>query len=878
MSPATNLAISPNTGISSGLSDTGAVTFTGNLSAAGITVDVFDTSTNTDLGNATVTGTSFSLHLHLAEGSHALRARATLDGTYADAFFTVLVDLTPPSSHVVNSLGTSQSSDTFPVSVTFSDPAGAGGAPASGVSSVDLYVSDNNGPFSLYQTLNVAPAASGTVTFTFVGQDRNLYAFHSIALDAAGNTEIKSNSAIEASTSVPDLHPPVTHILASGPSYSWGPFPASEFSSLAPSSYSNGVFTLNWAGADPDQNTGAPAGSIALVNVYVEVDGGAPVLIAQLTGGTANGNGVYSGSITYNALADGLSHTYSFYSVGVDDQQLKQYAPQGGPAAADVAFTATYTAAFAVQNLVVEKNIAERSFIQYLDLNFNQTAATSPALQSLAAGLAGTSPNSFVELEWYGENLTASSGPQGSVNLFNKGTTASVSLTGNDLSINFGPSGITSLLTETGVKGTGSPTSSFGDGWYALAIDPNGNPSKGQVFWEPFFRLLGSAAGDLTVTGPYTAAGTDAYVVYHAEGQSGPLLNADVNGDGSVNSKDLTETVGAKGHTVGATPPENFPQFQLLAVPAGPGGAVTVAVTQTQVQALLPEAIAGWRAAGLDPADVRRLESVHVQVGNLGTSILGVEAAGVITINRTAAGNNWYVNSSAGSSRAFGLEGPGGEEIAGPGSPAAGEVDLLTVLEHEMGHVVGLSDNAQAGDLMDTTLGVGIRRAPSAADLAAIVHAASGAVTDPDANDFAKRRLSLRERTSFRGAKGDTHLRAAPTARAAAVGPTGDPQPVPVNGSVSVASAAVDAALASISSAAAGNDDAHGLIAGGGSPAPSVVRLSAIAVKSGRKDQLPRSALAYRQLPSSLFPQVIRRLGVAAGTDLKPLGRDRDNG
>ncbi|MGO9920864.1 MAG: RHS repeat-associated core domain-containing protein, partial [Isosphaeraceae bacterium] len=461
VSPATNLAISPNTGISSGLSDTGAVTFTGNLSAAGITVDVFDTSTNTDLGNATVTGTSFSLHLHLAEGSHALRARATLDGTYADAFFTVLVDLTPPSSHVVNSLGTSQSSDTFPVSVTFSDPAGAGGAPASGVSSVDLYVSDNNGPFSLYQTLNVAPAASGTVTFTFVGQDRNLYAFHSIALDAAGNTEIKSNSAIEASTSVPDLHPPVTHILASGPSYSWGPFPASEFSSLAPSSYSNGVFTLNWAGVDPDQNTGAPAGSIALVNVYVEVDGGAPVLIAQLTGGTANGNGVYSGSITYNALADGLSHTYSFYSVGVDDQQLKQYAPQGGPAAADVAFTATYTAAFAVQNLVVEKNIAERSFIQYLDLNFNQTAATSPALQSLAAGLAGTSPNSFVELEWYGENLTASSGPQGSVNLFNKGTTASVSLTGNDLSINFGPSGITSLLTETGVKGTGSPTSSF---------------------------------------------------------------------------------------------------------------------------------------------------------------------------------------------------------------------------------------------------------------------------------------------------------------------------------------------------------------------------------------------------------------------------------
>src|SRR5208337_3374187 len=109
------------------------------------------TSTNTDLGNATVIGTSFSLPLNLAQGSHVLRARDTLHGASADAFFTVLVDLTGPTSHV-NSLGTPQSADSFPVTVTFSDPAGSGGAPPSGVSSVDLYVSVNGGSFSLYQT------------------------------------------------------------------------------------------------------------------------------------------------------------------------------------------------------------------------------------------------------------------------------------------------------------------------------------------------------------------------------------------------------------------------------------------------------------------------------------------------------------------------------------------------------------------------------------------------------------------------------------------------------------------------------------------------------------------------------------------------------
>ena len=262
------------------------------------------------------------------------------------------------------------------------------------------------------------------------------------------------------------------------------------------------------------------------------------------------------------------------------------------------------------------------------------------------------------------------------------------------------------------------------------------------------------------------------------------------------------------------------------------------------MQALLSEAIAAWQSAGLDPADVRRLESVQVQVGNLGTSILGLEAGDVITINQTAAGNNWYVNASAGSSRAFGLIGPAGEELAEPGSPAAGEVDLLTVLEHELGHVIGLSDNAQAGDLMDITLGLGVRRAPTAADVGPITQPTSIAVNAPTV----------------------------------AVVPAADLEPVAVNGSVSVSSVTVDAALASISTAAAGDDDAQGLTASGGSPAWSVVRIAAIAAKPGRKDRSPQSALANRHLPSSLFAQLIRRPGVATGSVLKPFGRDRDRG
>ncbi len=343
ISPATSLAISPNGGTSGGviITDTGGVTFNGSLPTTGETVEVYDTTTRQDLGAATVTGNTFSLPLSLAEGTHILDARSAATGSSADAYLTVLVDLTAPTSQVVNNLGTIQNSDSFPVTVTFNDPNSADGTPGSGVTSVALYVSVNSGPFTLEQSQTLTtPTASGTVSFNFTGQDRNSYAFYSVAQDAAGNTESLSGTPIEASTYVPDLNPPVTHVLASNPSYSWGQFPSSEFSGLTPSSYSNGVFTLDWAGADPEQNTGVPPGSIATVDIYVEIDGGAPVLIGQPIGGTPDANGVYSGSITYNALADSVSHTYSFFSVGVDPQ-IEQYGGQlAGPAAnPDVTFS-----------------------------------------------------------------------------------------------------------------------------------------------------------------------------------------------------------------------------------------------------------------------------------------------------------------------------------------------------------------------------------------------------------------------------------------------------------------------------------------------------------------------------------------------------------
>ena len=57
-----------------------------------------------------------------------------------------------------------------------------------------------------------------------------------------------------------------------------------------------------------------------------------------------------------------------------------------------------------------------------------------------------------------------------------------------------------------------------------------------------------------------------------------------------------------------------------------------------------------------------------------------------------------------------------------PGSGAAGHVDLLTVVLHEMGHALGLPDITAPGstDLMAEALATGLHRLPSMADIDAV--------------------------------------------------------------------------------------------------------------------------------------------------------------
>ncbi len=214
----------------------------------------------------------------------------------------------PPSQ--VSALPSVETSLSFTVSVTGSD---APDASPSGLTTFDLYVSTNGGPWTLWTTV---PASNPTATFT--GQSNKVYAFYSIAHDEAGYTELKK-ATVEASTDLPFLNAPVTQVTSS-------------------STYNaNGTFTLNLTGTD----TGGSG--LAYFEVYVAIDAQAPVLIGPaIPAGVANSQGTYQATISYGIpFSDyGASHSYRFYSTGIDAAGLME-AVHAAPG--DVTFSESYS-------------------------------------------------------------------------------------------------------------------------------------------------------------------------------------------------------------------------------------------------------------------------------------------------------------------------------------------------------------------------------------------------------------------------------------------------------------------------------------------------------------------------------------------------------
>ena len=127
-------------------------------------------------------------------------------------------------------------------------------------------------------------------------------------------------------------------------------------------------------------------------------------------------------------------------------------------------------------------------------------------------------------------------------------------------------------------------------------------------------------------------------------------------------------------------------------------------------------AINVWSASGqFSNEKIAQLQHVFPIITDLPGTEVGQSVGSVIYLDVNAAGHGWFVDKTPDDSSEFSTLSALTERTANGNSHAVGDIDLLTVVVHEMGHVLGLADLdpvSNPHDLMAAVLPTGVRRTP----------------------------------------------------------------------------------------------------------------------------------------------------------------------
>jgi hypothetical protein len=160
------------------------------------------------------------------------------------------------------------------------------------------------------------------------------------------------------------------------------------------------------------------------------------------------------------------------------------------------------------------------------------------------------------------------------------------------------------------------------------------------------------------------------------------------------------------------------------ATPAQAASTGNYHLTQSQLDSVVAAAIAQWEAAGASASQLAALHATTFSVADLSGNTIGEEGSpSHITIDINAAGHGWFVDPTPADNSEFthAQNAAGTDLLTDPTTAAAGHLDLLTAVSHELGHVIGLDDSTAPGDINDLmyiSLVDGERRLPGAADVA----------------------------------------------------------------------------------------------------------------------------------------------------------------
>ncbi len=177
------------------------------------------------------------------------------------------------------------------------------------------------------------------------------------------------------------------------------------------------------------------------------------------------------------------------------------------------------------------------------------------------------------------------------------------------------------------------------------------------------------------------------------------LFNGTYDFDPGAGTYSLTSTPGVAPPSdafVSKLVPLSALQAAGATAPHAAGGAI---LSAGQVSPLLTEALARWQAAGVNTS---ALHGIDVRIADLPGNMLGQASGHTITLDINAAGWGWFVDRTPRSDSEFTTPGNQGEK---------NRMDLLTVLEHELGHLLG--HDHEEGGVMAETLSAGERWTPS---------------------------------------------------------------------------------------------------------------------------------------------------------------------